>query len=183
MTDAETQQETLTRREALKRGAIFGGALLWTTPAVQAIGMSRALAQETSGPCTTYCVKFEFVGNDDSLDGSWGPLGGDNPGNVLACPPDSNNGPFPPGFLDDFEIVGGHRKLGVVVRLPASCSTADTTEDSPDELANGNVAAKCGSGESVQNATPDPVTGEFTVEACGNDRAISHIELIVRCCL
>jgi uncharacterized protein YfaP (DUF2135 family) len=40
--------EGLSRRQLLKRGAIVGGGLLWATPAVQTIGMSRALAQVTS---------------------------------------------------------------------------------------------------------------------------------------
>ncbi len=49
MGDNEIHEEGLTRREALKRGAILGGvALAWTTPAVQIVGMSPALAQTTS---------------------------------------------------------------------------------------------------------------------------------------
>lgn len=187
MAGGKAQAEMLTRREALKRGLVLGGAVLWTTPAVQAIGMSRAAAQETSSTCTTYCVKFEFTGGDDSLDGEWVPLGADNPGNIFACPPDSDNGPFPPGFFDDFEIVSGDRKGAVVVRMPPSCTLTETAESSPDELAFGNVAAKCGStGENVQSLSVDPVTGEFTVESCGGSGsrspAISHIEIMVRCC-
>jgi hypothetical protein len=38
----------ITRRQALKRGAIFGGALAWATPVVQIIGMKPAFAQVTS---------------------------------------------------------------------------------------------------------------------------------------
>jgi hypothetical protein len=41
----------LTRREALKKGALLGGALIWTTPAVQAIGILPAQAQEVSPFC------------------------------------------------------------------------------------------------------------------------------------
>lgn len=41
----------LTRREALKKGALLGGALVWTTPAVQAIGIMPAHAQEVSPFC------------------------------------------------------------------------------------------------------------------------------------
>ena len=49
MSDHERPEEGLTRREALKKGAILGGvALAWTTPAVQIVGMSPALAQTTS---------------------------------------------------------------------------------------------------------------------------------------
>ena len=36
--------EGLTRREALKRGAMLGGALVWAVPVVQTVGMSAAMA-------------------------------------------------------------------------------------------------------------------------------------------
>ncbi len=45
----------MTRREALKRGAVVAGAAAWTTPAVQAIRMSQALAQDVSGFGTDCC--------------------------------------------------------------------------------------------------------------------------------
>ena len=49
VSDHEINEEGLTRREALKRGAILGGvALAWTTPAVQIVGMSPAFATTTS---------------------------------------------------------------------------------------------------------------------------------------
>jgi hypothetical protein len=38
----------ITRRQALKKGVIFGGALAWATPVVQVIGMKPALAQVAS---------------------------------------------------------------------------------------------------------------------------------------
>jgi uncharacterized protein YfaP (DUF2135 family) len=38
----------VSRRELLKRGAALGGAVLWVTPGMQVVGMSRALAQEVS---------------------------------------------------------------------------------------------------------------------------------------
>ncbi len=46
-----TPGEGLSRREALKRGAVMGGALVWAVPVVQTVGMNAALAQEPS-PCT-----------------------------------------------------------------------------------------------------------------------------------
>lgn len=69
MSDHEINEEGLTRREALKRGAILGGvALAWTTPAVQIVGMSPALAQSTS-PGVAGCTpgfwknsEFSWVG-------------------------------------------------------------------------------------------------------------------------
>src|SRR6185312_9642682 len=40
----------LTRRDALKRGAIVGGALVWSVPAVQVLAMSHNAAEAASGP-------------------------------------------------------------------------------------------------------------------------------------
>lgn len=42
-------RRSVSRRDALKRGAMAGGALLWVTPAVQVIGLGRANAQAASG--------------------------------------------------------------------------------------------------------------------------------------
>lgn len=56
----ETTDDTgsgLTRREAIKKGAIVGGTALWAAPLVQSVGMSSAGAQTPSpggGACT--CV-------------------------------------------------------------------------------------------------------------------------------
>ena len=41
----------ITRRQALKRGAVLGGALVWATPVVQVVGMRPALAQTVSPGC------------------------------------------------------------------------------------------------------------------------------------
>lgn len=58
----------LTRREALKRGALFGGALVWTTPAVQAVGMRSALAADVSPGCLRFALKWEVDGNRQTKD-------------------------------------------------------------------------------------------------------------------
>lgn len=62
MDDEQVERQSgLTRRETLKRGAIFGGALVWATPVVQMVGMRPAFAQETSPACDpTTCV---VIGN------------------------------------------------------------------------------------------------------------------------
>ena len=58
MADEFDINEGLTRREALKKGAIFGGALVWAVPMVQTVGMSAAMAQTASeGIC---CLRIEF---------------------------------------------------------------------------------------------------------------------------
>jgi hypothetical protein len=41
--------EGLTRREILRRGAGVGAAVIWAVPVVQSVGLTRALASQTSG--------------------------------------------------------------------------------------------------------------------------------------
>lgn len=50
----------LTRREMLKRGAV-GGALVWSVPAIQALGLGATAAQATSGSGPTYCIPSNGV--------------------------------------------------------------------------------------------------------------------------
>lgn len=46
--EGSAQISEISRRELLKKGAVLGGSVLWMTPAVQAVSVSRAFAQETS---------------------------------------------------------------------------------------------------------------------------------------
>ena len=39
----------LSRRQALKRGAVLGGAALWMTPAVQVLAVSESSAEQPRG--------------------------------------------------------------------------------------------------------------------------------------
>lgn len=50
---SEEMKQGMTRREVLKKGALFGGTLMWVAPVVQAVGMSPAMAQVVSegNPC------------------------------------------------------------------------------------------------------------------------------------
>jgi hypothetical protein len=62
----------LTRREAIKRGAAFGAGVVWAVPTVQAIGMSRAFASETSPDtdCIYYAIKIEQEKDGDVVIGA-----------------------------------------------------------------------------------------------------------------
>jgi hypothetical protein len=44
MTELDAGARTMSRRQALKRGAVVGGTLVWAVPAVQAINMTQAEA-------------------------------------------------------------------------------------------------------------------------------------------
>lgn len=57
--DQGAVQPGITRREALKRGAILGGALVWATPVVQTIGMRPAFAEHDSPLCCTSVRLFD----------------------------------------------------------------------------------------------------------------------------
>ena len=45
----------LSRREMLRRSAIVGGALVWSVPAIQSMGMKAAAAQAGPGPSPGQC--------------------------------------------------------------------------------------------------------------------------------
>ncbi len=63
--DMETEVG-LSRREMLRRSAIVGGALVWSVPAIQSIGMKAAAAQvavPSPGACAScYCFSLRHNG-------------------------------------------------------------------------------------------------------------------------
>src|SRR5829696_5810366 len=48
-----SEVDSITRRQALRQGALIGTAVVWSTPLVQAVTISPAAAQSTSPPATT----------------------------------------------------------------------------------------------------------------------------------
>lgn len=44
----EEVSQGISRRDLLRRGVVLGGAVMWTTPVVQTLGMGRAFAQTAS---------------------------------------------------------------------------------------------------------------------------------------
>lgn len=55
----------ITRRTALRRGAVVGGAVIWATPVVQTLGMRQAWGQATPLPL---CGRMTGGGNDPKVD-------------------------------------------------------------------------------------------------------------------
>ena len=49
----------ISRRDAIKKGALVGGAVMWAVPAVQTVGNSAAWAQSagTNGPADTLRIE------------------------------------------------------------------------------------------------------------------------------
>ena len=64
MDHEEVEPQTgITRRDALRRGALLGGALTWSVPVVQLVGMRPAMAQTASPSCdATFCSNIVFDG-------------------------------------------------------------------------------------------------------------------------
>lgn len=64
---AESQQQGISRRDLLKRGAALGGAVVWATPVVQTLGMGRAYAQSASPPDISYIALVLRCGTGNPL--------------------------------------------------------------------------------------------------------------------
>ncbi len=121
----DSQQEGLTRREALKRGAAVGGAMLWASPVVQTIGMSRAAAAATSPVETnlsfiallavcdgvTHFIKYEI---DEA---AWESSPGNTPGCVLPAYDQKSHG----GTLG-FSASAVDSDGCVTIGIPGSCT-------------------------------------------------------------
>lgn len=84
----------ITRRDMLKRGAIFGGAVMWSTPVVQTVGMSRALAATPSDNCSPqWAATVSSSNQGDRKDGSAVLGQRSDPSSALGAP-DSGDGTF-----------------------------------------------------------------------------------------
>jgi hypothetical protein len=65
----EEVSQGISRRDLLRRGAVLGGAVMWTTPVVQTLGMGRAFAQ-TASPTGGKDISY-FVIHWDCGDGEF----------------------------------------------------------------------------------------------------------------
>jgi hypothetical protein len=129
----------LSRREALRRGAIVGGSLLWTTPALQTLRMSKAYAQQPSPRqvghdisyialnvlCTqgqmavSYTLKYEGCSGSNCFES--------DPGNFPAC-----GGVFTAagtkadGDTLGFSATGPNAAGCVTINVPAGCTVTSS---------------------------------------------------------
>ena len=168
-TAVEVGRPGISRRDALKRGAVAGGAVLWVSPIVQNIGISKAWATHTSPhladikdisfiaflfDCgtTRYGVKLDFTG----LTYTCGPLPGPTTsGNDCGV---QNDGTESNGCLSPQHFTVTVVSENVVrVTLAAGCT-----------FVQGQAFAKCGSEQSTTEvcvaATP---IGNNTYEFIG----------------
>lgn len=106
----------VTRREAIKKGAIVGGTVLWVAPLVQSVGMGSASAQTPSpggGPCVctgtnSFDAKVTLAG---LIDGTVGP--------IQDFPADN-------GCLADLSVVATG-SINAVVTADLDCVGGSTT--------------------------------------------------------
>lgn len=153
------ESQGITRRDLLRRGAVLGGAVVWTTPVVQTLGMGRAFAQTASPEggkdisyigvnvdCgdTKFFVKFE--------DGDWE----NKPGNAPSCV-DSKD--------EIFEgMNGGSLGFGVTM-LSDSCARLSIPE--AYRGCTLTIWVKAGSeGSTAEPCNTVPYNGEASLTVC-----------------
>lgn len=155
----------VSRREALRRGgSILGGAaLVWATPVVHTVGISRAMAASTSPAesdisfiamnvvCggTKYVIKWE---DNDTTSGSW----------------DDEPGKFPDCTASDFTPDGEKTDGGALGFNAAVQSDGSVRIDVPSGCSVTSSATKSGSGTSTSDpCCPGPTgSGSLTFTAC-----------------
>ena len=139
----EETSQGITRRDLLRRGAVLGGAVVWTTPVVQTLGMGRAFAQTTSptgGKDISYLV---IAWSCDG--GAWRHTKFDENGNAEAGNlPDCNEKVAALGSTPD-------NNPGFVVSVDGPCATI-TVPDLGGTDCTVKVFLKAGSAQS----TTDP---------------------------
>jgi hypothetical protein len=119
MAENETSQG-LTRREMIKRGALLGGTVMWVTPVVQTVGMSRALAASPSPACVPqWATSVTASSQGTRKDGSAVLAERSNPNNALGQPTD------PPLTSVNFFSLGFGGIITVRFDTPVSTAEAD----------------------------------------------------------
>lgn len=135
-----TAPRLLDRRQALKRGAIAGGALLWAVPTIQVISMTGASAENPSSQVPEDPPSQpEPVPTDEPV-----PPGGSNGGNPPGGNPPGGNpqGGNPPVADPAGGNASGGNPPGRVVNAgPAGANTA------------GGVTGNAGTGQSGRPAS------------------------------
>lgn len=133
MGDEIRNDDGISRRELLRRGAVFGGAVVWATPMVQTIGMGRAFASEPSPTdCfsyvaivwtqgdTTYFSKYD----DTGWDGGFGQVARQCGLNLEGVTGTSNPGlaaPYVSNGQVCVQIPGGVTDVTIAIKQGQNC--------------------------------------------------------------
>ncbi len=84
MSTLDTERGGITRREALKRGALVGGAVAWSIPAIQLIAMTSAHAERPSGSTPPAKPPGQVLGEKTTSSGGKLPFTGSDVGGMAA---------------------------------------------------------------------------------------------------
>lgn len=159
----QSEKQGLTRRSAIKRIAVVGGAA-WVVPALQTLNMPRANAQTAGGSPRTvcFCVKWDPTDANPCHEG---------PGQCNVCTEDSvEGGCSPPQFT-----VTQNGDGTWTVTLNAGCTFLE-----------GHAVSKCGH-TLCEPAIPNPSDTGATFLPCEDpspppaNHEISHIEFVYCC--
>ena len=169
-TVGEESSQGITRRDLLRRGAVLGGAVVWTTPVVQTLGMGRAFAQTASpvdggGKDVSYAV-ISWKCGEETLKVKW------EPGTGFSTQ----------GSLPDCGNVGGTFAASVPAGLSVavdpsnpSCILVDVPAEGAFNCTSGAVTAvtgwvKAGSSQSsVEPCNPTALSLNLTgQQACSS---------------
>lgn len=130
----EETGQGITRRDLLRKGAVLGGAVVWTTPVVQTLGMGRAFAQ-TASPTGGQGISYIGINvsgcdvNGAPFFAKWEDGGGweDSPGNAPSCAdkdslPDGVN-----GSGKGFQVTAGPTSACKNLFVPADYANCTVT--------------------------------------------------------
>jgi len=154
----------MNRREALKKGALVGGAVLWITPVVQMVQMGPAYASDVSpggttsttastgtgstssssgsGGCEVYCIwwaptwhKKHKEHDDQERSGVWNVARGDG-----CMPKHRDSVGRLPDDIDDFDVEYDKVLRAYTVTYPKCYSLMHSGDPTPDELIDGSAS-------------------------------------------
>lgn len=157
---------SISRRDALKRGALIGAGAVWATPVIQSIGMSRAFAAAVSDDgAVYYALKIEGDGCED-ISGQISPHGTGQCLDVDAAVIPISGGCG--SVVDVIDVAEDNDPTPWQIVLTEGCYPIAISRKS---------STNCDS-ISIDDAWDE---GTRTVTVEHSDHAISHVEMVICC--
>ncbi len=154
----EEVDQGITRRDLLRRGAVLGGAVMWTTPVVQTLGMGRAFAQTASpvGKDISYMV-ITWTCGDDQFHTKLNEFGQEEAGATPDCEM-TLEGSTPANLPPWVTSVGAASGACVIVTVDDDLLTGGCTR--------GDILLKAGSSQSTDDPCQSQSLKNGTHEYC-----------------
>lgn len=163
-------QQGITRRDLLRRGAVLGGAVMWTTPVVQTLGMGRAFAANgtpVGGKDVSYAViSWECNGVSERKKVKWEPgVGFSTQGALPDC--DNVGGTYAGAVPEGLAVSIASNPACILVTVPA----ADAFGCPDDKVSNVTAWVKAGSSQSsLEPCNPTPLSLDASGQlACSSE--------------